>query len=498
MPRIDYQELKALSEEVTKLRIETVGYLKEYDQSNDAFTEDRDLLGASWSSGKRHHAQYKVISTAIFNALYDLDDSLKGYLAQFKSIVGEAENRLDTDELQELENELRRLQTQKLEFMEAMAEIFKDVPVLKEFFGNNTMAGQVKEIEILKRYDYFEGTTQGTFDGVEETVQAILEGLSYLGQQKNFESGASGYQVTDLSTSSWYNHLTNYNQANQEDRYEIREIKTKYGTVYQVLKNGKVQKKASADLQKSKVMETVGMMAELTPELIKILVGIDDIEVLMDDGSTTLQKSEAGIWILLSVLPPDKIKDVLKSAKLAKHSNKSFDSIRLTEKQWDKLKALDKSTDAVKVKKEGKIIVKSGQSIADLKHTENFSDKALHHVFAGELNKKGKATGYHYDGIEDTVGKIVKGTESKPNKFGVYEAKVEVNGIPKTANGGKSTFFPDDWESQKVVDVINEAFSNKQFVKNTVNTYEGIAENGMKISFFINKNGKIISAFPIL
>lgn len=84
MPRIDYQELKALSEEVTKLRIETVGYLKDYDQSNDNFTEDKDLLGASWSSGKGHHAQYKIISNAIFNALYDLDDSLKAISLNLK------------------------------------------------------------------------------------------------------------------------------------------------------------------------------------------------------------------------------------------------------------------------------------------------------------------------------------------------------------------------------------------------------------------------------
>ncbi|MGX7417381.1 T7SS effector LXG polymorphic toxin [Carnobacterium gallinarum] len=144
MPRIDYRELKALSEEVTKLRQETVGYLKDYDESNDAFTEDRELLGMGWSSGKNHHGHYKVVSDAIFNALYDLDDSLKNYLTEFKSIVGETENRLDTDELQELENELRHLQTQKLEFMEAMADLFKDVPVLKEFFGNNTMIGRKK------------------------------------------------------------------------------------------------------------------------------------------------------------------------------------------------------------------------------------------------------------------------------------------------------------------------------------------------------------------
>lgn len=56
--------------------------------------------------------------------------------------MGEAENRLDTDELFELENELRRLQTQKLEFMEAMAEIFKGVPVLKEFLATTPWQGK--------------------------------------------------------------------------------------------------------------------------------------------------------------------------------------------------------------------------------------------------------------------------------------------------------------------------------------------------------------------
>ncbi|WP_034560417.1 T7SS effector LXG polymorphic toxin [Carnobacterium gallinarum] len=245
MPRIDYQELKDLSEEVTKLRQETVSYLKEYDKSNDLFTEDRELLGAAWSSGKQYHGQYKMISDAIFNALYDLDDSIKNYLKEFKNIVGEAENRLDTEELQELENDLRRLQTQKLEFMEAMAEVFKDVPVLKEFFGNNTMNGRMKEIEVLKHYEHFENTTQGNFDGVKETIQAILEGLAYLGQSKHFESGASGYRVEDISGSSWYKHISGYNKANEKDRYEVKEVKTKYGTFYQVLKNGKVDKDAT-------------------------------------------------------------------------------------------------------------------------------------------------------------------------------------------------------------------------------------------------------------
>ncbi|MGX7417390.1 EndoU domain-containing protein [Carnobacterium gallinarum] len=46
----------------------------------------------------------------------------------------------------------------------------------------------------------------------------------------------------------------------------------------------------------------------------------------------------------------------------------------------------------------------------------------------------------------------------------LYEAQVEVNGIPKKSNGGKSTFFPDEWSSQKVVDSINEAYVCKELV----------------------------------
>lgn len=80
----------------------------------------------------------------------------------------------------------------------------------------------------------------------------------------------------------------------------------------------------------------------------------------------------------------------------------------------------------------------------------------------------------------------------------MYEAKVEVNGIPKVSNGGKSTFFPQDWSPQQVVDAINEAFDNKQFVKGSKNTYVGKLNNGMQIQMFIdNITNKIISAFPV-
>ncbi|MGX7417384.1 EndoU domain-containing protein [Carnobacterium gallinarum] len=78
----------------------------------------------------------------------------------------------------------------------------------------------------------------------------------------------------------------------------------------------------------------------------------------------------------------------------------------------------------------------------------------------------------------------------------LYEAKVEVNGIPKKSNGGKSTFFPDEWSSQKVIDSINEAYSNKVYIDK--NTFLGKLKNGMEIKMFTNpETGQITSAFPI-
>jgi hypothetical protein len=137
-------------------------------------------------------------------------------------------------------------------------------------------------------------------------------------------------------------------------------------------------------------------------------------------------------------------------------------------------------------------------SIDDLKSTQNFKPGALKHVLEGELNGKKEAVGFHYEGMPTTKGSAIIGTEKNIDQFGVYEAKVEVNGIPKISNGGKSTFFPKHWSPQQVVDAINEAFDNKQFVNGTKNTYVGKLSNGMKIQMYIdNATNKIISAFPV-
>ena len=134
-------------------------------------------------------------------------------------------------------------------------------------------------------------------------------------------------------------------------------------------------------------------------------------------------------------------------------------------------------------------------SLIELKNTDNFMDSTIEHIFEGNV-RRGKAGGYHYECIKDTAGNIVNGTEVLINDLGVYKAQVEVNGIPKSGNGGYSTFFPKEMSPQDVIDSINEAYNNKVFVVGSKNSYIGISNNGLEIEMYINNNGKIISAFP--
>lgn len=135
--------------------------------------------------------------------------------------------------------------------------------------------------------------------------------------------------------------------------------------------------------------------------------------------------------------------------------------------------------------------------LAKLQYTENFTKKSLIHIFEGDINRRGQAGGYHYDMVEGTSGSIIEGTKSPAlNDAGVYEAKVEVNGIPKEGNEGYSTFFPDRMSPQEIVDTINEAYETRQFKVKTRNTYEGFSKNGMKIMMYLDSDEKIISAYP--
>ena len=134
-------------------------------------------------------------------------------------------------------------------------------------------------------------------------------------------------------------------------------------------------------------------------------------------------------------------------------------------------------------------------ALRKLVRTENFLRSAIDHIFIGDI-KRGAAQGYHYARVKGARGYILPSTREYLNGYGSYRAKVAAEGMPKNANFGYSTFFPDAMSPQEVIDAINEAYENRTPLPDNDNAFSGFARNGMEIILFISREGKIISAFP--
>ena len=101
---------------------------------------------------------------------------------------------------------------------------------------------------------------------------------------------------------------------------------------------------------------------------------------------------------------------------------------------------------------------------------------------------------YIFEGDPSAPG-AVNGPRTPPDIHGVYEAPVEVSGVPKISNGGLSSFFPLSMSRQDILDSIEEAYNNRAYLQG--NIWAGEISTGMVIQIFINTaTGDIISAFP--
>lgn len=133
--------------------------------------------------------------------------------------------------------------------------------------------------------------------------------------------------------------------------------------------------------------------------------------------------------------------------------------------------------------------------IKKLKNTGNFAKNTLEHIFDGTINSKGNATGYHYTKVTDSKGEVIEGTESEKDKHGVFTGKVKVSGVKKN---GFSSFYPEEWTPQQVVDAINEAYDYALNDKSNPHGELWIGYSGdLEIDMYLNNNKKITTAYPI-
>ena len=118
------------------------------------------------------------------------------------------------------------------------------------------------------------------------------------------------------------------------------------------------------------------------------------------------------------------------------------------------------------------------------------------HIFHGEVDtKQGRSLGWHFEPSGDRAkGTYVKeGTRSAPDKYGVYEANVVIEGIQKRE---KSSFFPQGWSQEQVEKAILEVYENGKPQPFKPWVLRGTSSSGMEIEIRV-KGGGIQTAFPL-
>lgn len=117
----------------------------------------------------------------------------------------------------------------------------------------------------------------------------------------------------------------------------------------------------------------------------------------------------------------------------------------------------------------------------------------LWHVFDGEINKRGKPTGYHSrpGGVDAANARLVS-VKDRPNKAGIYTANIEVRDGDQW-KGKFSSFFPDKLSQQEVIDAILHAFKKSDKGQK----WEGPSGLGFNIQGYTTNRGGINTAFPV-
>jgi hypothetical protein len=121
------------------------------------------------------------------------------------------------------------------------------------------------------------------------------------------------------------------------------------------------------------------------------------------------------------------------------------------------------------------------------------------HVFEGQINKKGRPVGFHSrpGGHDPRNARLVE-VLRRPNRAGVYEARVEIRD-PRSGPSGRwldkrSTLYPDAMSRDEVIRAILNAY--RQRTTGGSEKFRGPSGRGFTIEGYLLR-GDINTAYPI-
>ncbi|WP_086445294.1 T7SS effector LXG polymorphic toxin [Candidatus Enterococcus lemimoniae] len=280
--KIMYEELSDVKSSIRSERLNAVGSFNSVTSSIDGLAGNRNLLGGGWVSTVRHLQAYQEIDKALFNVYYEMDNSLNSYLTDFVGEVGKTDEVLDTDDLGGLLRDLQTAQNEYTNLMSDLAKSMKNVPVLGDFFKQQSIDPIKEDIEILQKYQAFESSHASQYSELSSLINDVNTGLAQLGNPANFLNPRDGYRIVDYGNQQWFKNLKGYNDSQPKSRVEtVTELDDAGNVVYVVYTNGVKDEKLTAQLTEAmkeswldRSIDAIAQFLDIVGNVVKTTLGV--------------------------------------------------------------------------------------------------------------------------------------------------------------------------------------------------------------------------------
>ncbi|GGC97606.1 T7SS effector LXG polymorphic toxin [Enterococcus wangshanyuanii] len=280
--KIMYEELNDVKGSISSERLNAVSSFSSITSSIDGLAGNRNLLGSGWISTVTHLKAYQEIDKALFNVYYEMDNSLNSYLTDFVGEVGKTDELLDTEDLADLYRELQTAQNEYTNLMSDLAKSMENVPVLGEFFKQQSIEPLKEEIEILQKYQTFESSHASHYSELSSLISDVNTGLAQLGNPANFLNPRDGYRIVDYSNQQWFKNIKGYNDKQPKRRVEtVTELDDAGNVVYVVYTDGVRDEKLTAQLTEAmkeswldRSIDAVAQFLDIVGNVVKTTLGV--------------------------------------------------------------------------------------------------------------------------------------------------------------------------------------------------------------------------------
>ncbi|MBC1474075.1 hypothetical protein HB852_05570 [Listeria grandensis] len=241
MPRIDIGEVRYFVEQFLRESQKLKDALTNYRKAVAKIIADGDIKGEIADSAKNYYQtiHYPIIDTTKA-CMTDAEEILKKYTTDFHNQVDPSMNaRIDSDELQELQAEVRKCQNRYEDLLVKMKSMAGGSSLGQQIgmqLGMQTAMGQLQhEMQIIERYLDFDMSHQNVMQDVLSKLYQVKQGLAEIQSSKAFNTVSHTFNTKALHM-GWLDGLVTEKKPKQYNFDDY--TKTLEGSYWVLSKNG--------------------------------------------------------------------------------------------------------------------------------------------------------------------------------------------------------------------------------------------------------------------